>query len=189
MFANNREIFLGELEDYLHNIKKLSKSSIKVYLNRIRKLLDSGYSVNDLCGRADHLWKEYGSKGHLYDSKDHGNTRSSVKHVADLVREKFLTEFGCPYVSYEQGWSSFRLTKKHECGYVIDNGVITFSYNIGFDKGKDVAKKISATYLRELNSIFERAYQKNYLASPSTCINTEHGKQNKFDYSFKDIVK
>lgn len=186
MFENDRETFLNKMEDYLRNGKKLTESSIKVYLNRIRKLLDSEYSVNDLCGTADRLWKDYGVKGQCYDPKDHGNTRAAVKHVASLVREKFLAEFGCPYVSYEKAWSSFRPKGKHECGYVIDNGIITFSYNIGFSKGKDIGKIISATHLRQLHNIFERARKKGHLASSNSCISTVHGHLHKYAYVFGD---
>lgn len=184
MFANDKIIFLSELEDHLLNIKKLSKSSIRVYLNRICKLLDAGYSVNDLCGAADCLWRSYGSKGQFYDPKDHGNTRSAIRHVADLVREKILAEFGCPYVSFEKGWNSFRPKGKDESGYVIDNGKITFSYNIGFNKGKSVMKNISATDIKSLNRMFKRAYSNGWLASSGTCLSTVHGNQHKFDYSF-----
>lgn len=188
MFPNDKAIFSNELEDYLRNVKKLAEASVKVYLSRVRKLLESGYSVSDLFGGADRLWKDYSVKGQSYDPKDHGNTRAAIKHVADLVREKILAEFGCPFVSYEKGWSSFRPKGKYESGYVIDNGVITFSYNIGFNKGKDVVKKISATNIKELNRLFERAYKKGCFASSCTCISTVHGNKNKFDYSFADIA-
>ena len=181
---NEKECFLDELEYYLRNATHLKEQSLKIYINRIRNLLDSGYSVSDLCGSADRLWEAYGAKGQLYDPKDHGNTRAAIRHVADFVREKILEESGCPYVSYEKGWSSFRPKGKYESGYVIANGVITFSYNIGFRTGKTVAKKLSATNIMELNYLFERAQKKGCLASSGTCISTVHGNQNKFDYSF-----
>lgn len=184
MFPNDKAMFLNELEDYLRNVKKLAESSVKVYLSRVRKLLESGYSVSDLCGGADRLWKDYSVKGQSYDPKDHGNTRAAIKHVADLVREKILAEFGCPFVSYEKGWSSFRPKGKYESGYVIDNGKITFSYNIGFNKGKSVMKNISATDIKRLNRMFKRAYSNGWLASSGTCLSTVHGDQHKFDYSF-----
>ena len=186
MFANDRDIFLNELEDYIRNVLKLKERSIRIYLNRIRKLLDSGYSVNDLCESAEQLWEAYGSKGQLYDAKDHGNTRAAVKHVAGLVRLNILEKLGCPYVSYEVGWSSFRPSGKYESGYTIQDGIITFSYNKGFTKGKTLEKKISNSDIKKLIDIFERAHNIGCLASSGTCINTIHGNRNKFDYSFKE---
>ena len=184
MFANNRDIFQKELEGHMRNVARLKERSIKIYLNRIRKILDSGYSVNDLCGAADRLWKAYGSKGQLYDAKDHGNTRSAVKHVSDLVREKLLEKQGCPYVSYDVGWSSFRPKGWYESGYTLQGGMITFSYNKGFGVSKDIVKKIPTADIRMLIDIFRRAHSKDCLASSGTCISTIHGNQNKYDYAY-----
>ncbi len=186
MFMNDKERFLDELATYMRNVKKLSESAIKTYLNRIKRLLDSGYSVNDLCGAADRLWADYGAKGQRYDPKDHGNTRAAIKQVARLVREKILEEYGCPYVSYSVGWSSSRPTGKYEAGYIIDNGEITFLYNIGFETGKSVVKELSATNISKLHYIFETAYKHGCLAPSNTCLTTAHGAQHKYGYSYKD---
>lgn len=182
---DKKAAFLAELEKHMQT-KGVSKNATKIYLGRMKQLLEGTFSVADLCGSADRLWEAFGPKGQLYDAKDNGYTRAAVKHVADLVREKILAEVGCPYVCYEKGWGSFREKGKHESGYVIDNGVITFSFDVGFDKGKNVERTISATILQELNSLFERAYKNGCMASSDTCLHDVHGNHYKYDYSYKD---
>ena len=177
-----REMFLAELEKYMREVKGLTESAIRIYLRRIRRLLDSGYSVDDLKGDADRLYGEYGSKGQMYDPKDHGNNRAAVKHVADMVRDEFLEKMRDIYVSYDMGWTSFRPKDEYECGYKIQGGEVTFLYNVGFGAGKKVTKKISATDLKKLVSLFKRAQGNGCLASSNTCIKTIHGNQCAYDY-------
>ena len=184
----HKDTFLKELEIYLHQIAKLGERSIRIYLRKIRNLLDSGFSVEDLCGAADRLYEDYGARGQLYDPKDHGNTRAAVKHVANLVREKLLEECGCPYVSFDKGWSSFRPTGEEETGYVIEDGEITFFYDRGFCVGKNVSKKLSVTDIRKLIMLFTAAEKAGLLAASDTCMTTFHGPQYKYDYAYADAA-
>jgi len=185
MFRNEEE-FIAELEDYLRNTKQLTDSSVKLYLNRIRRLLETEYSVGDLRGCTDLLWEEYGPNGSKYDPNDHANTRAAIRHVDGLVRKQLLERVGNFYISYEQGWNSVRRIDKHESGYTIKDGTITFSYCTGFSKSKDVTKRISTRNLDKLINVLFRAYRKHVLAASNTCIVTVHGKQFKYDYSLFD---
>ena len=186
MFANSRDVFLKELEDYMREVVGLKERSIKIYLSKLRKVLESGYSVGDLCGAAEQLWEQYGPAGQRYDPKDHGNTRAAIKHVANLVRAKLLEDPGCPYVSYSVGWDSFRPVDLCESGYTIQDGVITFSYNKGFAAGKNVSTKIPTADIKKLIYIFERAQALGCLSSSDACIHSVHGNRYTYDYSFKD---
>ena len=183
------ESFLARLEDYMRTGKKLSESSIRIYLGRIRRLLDDGRgcSVGDLCGESHRLWEDYGPEGSRYDPNDHGNTRAAIGHVDDLVRMDLLEQAGNLTVSYDMGWSSFRDKEKCESGYTIRGDRITFSYRKGFTKSKDVVKKISTSNLRELICLFEIAYEKGCFAASNTCLNSVHGKQCCYDYTFADV--
>ena len=51
----NREKFLNEYELFLRTNCDLAESTIDNYLRKIRSVLESGYSVADLCGVIDQL--------------------------------------------------------------------------------------------------------------------------------------
>ena len=181
------EKFLTELGAFMKTVKGLSDSAIRIYLSRIRRLMQCGYSVADLCGASDRLWNDYGPNGNRYDPKDHGNTRAALRHLDDYVRMQLLEQYSGLYISYEQGWQSFRPLGKYESGYTIQNGVITFSYNRGFSACGNVQKKISTTDLRALIFLLESAYKKGCFAASDTCIKNDHGDQQKYSYAFTDV--
>ena len=60
------EEFLREYIDFLVS-HSLSENAAKVYAGKLRQLINSGYSIGDLCGAVESLIKRYGKGGEEYD--------------------------------------------------------------------------------------------------------------------------
>lgn len=88
------------------------------------------------------------------------------------------------HVHYKKGWSSFRPTGEHLSEYIIDNDAITVFYDVGFDSGRSIVKRISHIDMRELIYIFDAALRKGELADSHTIIRTVHGPLCTYDYEY-----
>lgn len=89
------------------------------------------------------------------------------------------------YIHYKKGWSSFRPVDEHVVEYIIENGEITISYNIGFGPGKTITKKITDKDMRELVCIMDEAVAKRTLVKSNTVIRTVHGTVCGYDYDYR----
>ena len=96
-YNNDVKIFLNKLEESIQG--ELSRSTIDAYLQRVKKLLKSGYSVSDLCGGVDQLIEEYSPSGNKYDKNDHGTTKAALKKVRIMVKGDILSSFSVSFCS------------------------------------------------------------------------------------------
>ena len=88
------------------------------------------------------------------------------------------------HVHYKKGWSSFRPTGEHLSEYIIDNDTITVFYDVGFDSGRSIVKRISHIDMRELIYIFDVALRNGKFADSNTIIRTVHGHLCTYDYEY-----
>ena len=88
------------------------------------------------------------------------------------------------HVHYKKGWSSFRPTGEHLSEYIIDNDTITVFYDVGFDSGRSIVKRISHIDMRELIYIFDVALRNGKFADSNTIIRTVHGQLCTYDYEY-----
>jgi hypothetical protein len=95
------------------------------------------------------------------------------------------TNSGDLYIHYKKGWSSFRPVDEHVVEYIIENGEITISYNVGFGPGKTITKKITDKDMRELVCIMDEAVAKGTLVKSNTVIRTVHGTICGYDYDYR----
>ncbi len=181
------EDFLTELRIFLENEPNLSAGTINKYLNRIKRILQDGYSVGDLCGAVDQLIKDYNKDGQKYDPNDSGETRAALQKVRLFVRKKILENFGKLQITYKRSYESFRPADEYLAEYVIDDGTITLRYNKGFTSSvKTEIKVIPTRDLDHLICIINRAKAKDLLADSYTAFNTEHDRISSYEYQFND---
>ena len=64
-------MLLKEYADYLETTK-ISDRTIKTYCGRLRKILNNGYSEDDLVGAVDLLISRYSKGGCDYNGKNNG---------------------------------------------------------------------------------------------------------------------
>lgn len=156
-YNNDVKIFLNKLEESIQG--ELSRSTIDAYLQRVKKLLKSGYSVSDLCGGVDQLIEEYSPSGNKYDKNDHGTTKAALKKVRIMVKGDILSSFS---VSYEKGSSVvFPRLDSHITKYEINNEKITLSFNA---KEKKLTRKIGPVDMGRLINIFETGEKLGFIS-------------------------
>lgn len=85
-YNNDIELFLSELERFMKKSGKLKVSSVRIYLGKIRRFFESGYTVSDLCGAIDRLIEDYSHGGTKYDSRDHGQTQGALNQVRKMIK-------------------------------------------------------------------------------------------------------
>lgn len=88
------------------------------------------------------------------------------------------------HVHYKKGWSSFRPAGEHLSEYIIDNNTITVFYDVGFDSGRSIVKRIPHIDMRELIYIFDVALRNGKFADSNTIIRTVHGHLCTYDYEY-----
>ena len=168
---NNRELFLNKLKRFMEEAGQLKQSSINVYLGKIRRFLESGYSVADLCGAIDRLIENYSRGGVMYDKKDHGNTKSALNQVRKMIKGEIISGL---YVSYKKGSCVLARKDEHVIQYCIKDEKIAFSLN----SGKSLVRKIGPVNIGELIYILQEANDRGFL---NTYIDYFHPKPNVFD--------
>lgn len=188
-YNNDKELFLKKLENNLQS--KLSKSSINVYVQKIKKLLKSGYSVSDLCGGIDQLIEDYSPLGEKYDKKDHGNTKSALSKVRNMIKGDMLSSFS---MSYERGFSvAFPRRDMHITKYEINNEKIVLTFN---SIKKKLTRKINPVNMGKLINIFETAEKLGLISDSLTelplSINesthlVDASSKDMYGYIFKNI--
>ena len=174
------ETFLRELEDHMR-AKGLSEGSIRTYLAKIKKILESGYSVGDLCGGVNQLIRKCSSDG---EHPDH-NARSALTHVKTFVAYKRLEKTGEYYIAYDTGWQSFRTRGKHTTGYRIAGDEITVYNSVWFTAEPPVVKKIPGDVLYDLLDILDSARWRGWLGKSNPQPPRSGNSLPRYDYSYK----
>lgn len=149
-YDNNRELFLNELKRFMEEVSKLKTSSINIYLGKIRRFLESGYSVADLCGAIDRLIEDYSRGGVTYDEKDHGNIKSALNQVRKMIKGDIISGL---YVSYKKGSCVWARKDEHIIRYYIKNEKIAITLN----SGKSLVRKIGPVNIGKLIYILQEA--------------------------------
>ena len=170
-YDNNRELFLNELKRFMEEVSKLKPSSINIYLGKIRRFFESGYSVADLCGAIDRLIEDYSHGGVTYDEKDHGNTKSALNQVRKMIKGDIISGF---YVSYKKGSCVWARKDEHIIRYYIKDEKIAITLN----NGKSLVRKIGPVNIGKLIYILQEADNRGFL---NTYIDYLHPKPNAFD--------
>jgi hypothetical protein len=168
--------FLGVLGDFMREKSGRAERSVRIYLNRISKLLSNGYSVEDLCAGIDQIIAAHAKGGASYNPKDSGNTSAALGQIKKMLQY--------PYINYSLGYQSFATKEEHVTGYCIDGNTITISKSRGFFPLKDITKTISKEDMRKLVAILEEAKRGRFFENSDTCFYTTHGKSKSFDYSY-----
>ena len=179
------EEFLREYFNFLVN-NGLSENAAKVYTCKIRKLLNNGYTVADLCGSVEWLIDRHGRGGADYDPKDHGNVYNALKWLWRFLQDGIGSADPEQkiFISYRAGWSSFRPVNKHMVAYSISGRTITVQYNRSFSPAGSETKTIPDSSYRRLIDIMSR--YASCLADSDTLIKTVHGAIHEYEYSFGD---
>lgn len=168
------EDFINELGNFMRNT--LSESSVRIYLNKIKGLLNNGYSFGDLCGAIDQIIHNHSKGGKDFDPDDHNNTVAALKQVRKMILY--------PYICYNEGYKSFGFKDTHLTGYCIDGDKITISKACWFVPLPDETRKISKKDMQSLLDILDEANAKHLFQKSNSCLYTEHGKGCSFDYSY-----
>lgn len=172
MFWNNdREAFLRDMGDFMDENGRKPKGT-KVYLGKLRRLMDNGYSVNDLCGSIEQLIASHSNGGSCYDPQDHNNTRSALLQVRKRLLQLLLEKLGLVRISWDKGWQSFRPVEPHVIGFCLDGGTVTVYYS---DYGHEETRKLTVKQLQELIRILQSAKNLGAFSLSDTAINTVHG--------------
>jgi hypothetical protein len=156
-YNNDVEIFLSELKNYIKEKAKLKQSSVNTYLRKIKKILESGHTVSDLCGGVDRLLEDYSRGGNKYDEYDHGNTKAALNQVRKMIKGDVISSL---YISYQEGHSVWSRKNEHVTEYCIKDEKIAFSFNTG---RKKIIHKISPTNIAKLIYILQEAERKSFL--------------------------
>lgn len=172
MFWNNdRESFLRDMGDFMDSCGR-RPSGTKVYLSKLRHLLEDGYSVNDLCGGIDKLIRDYSKDGRFYDPQDHNNTRSALLQVRKLLLQKLQQQMGPVQISWDKGWQSFCPVEPHQIGYCLEGATVTVRYS---DPGHEETRELTVDQLQELMRILKSAKALGAFAPSNTATQTVHG--------------
>ena len=153
-YNNDVELFLEELKKFIKENVQLKQSSINIYLGRIKKILENGYTVSDLCGGIDRLLEDYSLGGKNYDK--HNNTKSALTQVRKMIKGDLISSL---YVSYEKGSCVWSRIDQHVTEYCIKDEKITFSLNTN----KKYVKKISPVNIGKLIYILQDAERQGFL--------------------------
>lgn len=181
MFWNNdQESFLREMGDFMDGCGRRPKGT-KVYLNKLRHLLESKYSVNDLCGAVDQLILDYSNGGRFYDPQDHNNTRSALLQLRKLLLQKLQEQMGPVQICWDKGWLSFCPVEPHEIGYCLENATVTVHYS---DFGHVETRELTVNQLRDLMHILRRAKNLGAFAPSNTAVQTVHGPIWVYSYDY-----
>jgi len=181
MFWNNdRESFLREMGDFMDGCGRRPKGT-KVYLSKLRHLLESNYSVNDLCGAVDQLILDYSNGGRFYDPQDHNNTRSVLLQVRALLLQKLQAQMGPVRISWDKGWQSFRPVEPHMVGYCLEGAAVTARYS---DVGHEETRELTVNQLQELMYILKKAKALGTFGHSNTAIRTAHGPICTYAYDY-----
>ena len=172
------EEFLRAYIDFLVS-RGLSENAAKVYAGKLKKFLNGGYSVADLCSAVEGLIERHGRGGAEYNPKDHGNTYNALKWLLRFLQVGLEQDI---LISYQAGWSSFPRVGKHMVGYCISGKAITVQYNNGFSPAGVETKSISDSSYFRLIDIMKR--YASCLADSHTLIKTHHGEICKYEYRF-----
>ena len=157
MYHNNDiDIFLEELKKFIKEISGLKESSINTYLTKIRQMLESGYTVSDLCGAVDRLIEDYSSGGTKYDSRDHGNTKGALNQVRKMIKGDIISGL---YVSYEKGICVWDRKDEHIVRYCIKDEKIAITLN----SGESSTLKIGPVNIGKLIYILQKADELGFL--------------------------
>ena len=174
----NVEEFLRAYIDFLVS-HGLSENAAKVYAGKLRKFLNSGYSIADLCGAVESLIKRHGKGGEEYDPKDHGNTYNALKWLWLFLNEDLAQTL---YIHYRKGWSSSVPLGKDMVEYTISGNTIEVKYNVGFGPGSVKRKTIRVPELCVLIDIMNR--HRRHLSNSNSTVKTFHGVICEYDYRF-----
>ena len=172
------EEFLREYIDFLVS-HGLSENAAKVYAGKLRKLINRGYSIADLCGAVESLIKRYGKSGEEYDPKDHGNTYNALKWLWRFLYDDIAENI---YIHYRKGWSSFVPVGRHMVEYTISGDTIEVRYDVGFGPGNVERKTIHVHELSVLVDIMNRHCR--HLSNSGSTVKTFHDVICQYDYSF-----
>ena len=178
----NVQSFLREYVDFLIS-HGLSERAAKVYACKLRKFLNNGYSVADLCGSVERLIKRHGRGGEEYNPKDHGNIYNALKWLWRFLNDDVAKDI---YIHYRKGWSSFQPVGKHVVEYTISGNTIELKYNVGFGPGGVKTKTIKEYDLCMLIHIMKR--HSRHLAKSNSTVKTFHDVICQYDYSFDGCV-
>ena len=187
MVYNMEEVFLNKLEDFMRSEGKLSASVMKTYLRKIRALLESGYSVGDLCGAIDQLIEDYGRGGIKYNSADKGQTRAALGKVRKFIKGELISTIRIAYK--ESSNNVWQVKGKRIIEYLIENERIIISLNT---TTKKTSKKISPVKMGELISVLQEAKQKDYLENSCMIFRGKNllidaPSPNEYEYNFDDV--
>lgn len=156
-YNNDVELFLGELKIYIKEKAKLKQSSVNTYLRKIKKILEGGHTVSDLCGGVDRLLENYSHGGNKYDKDDHGNTRAALNQVRKMIKGDIISSL---YISYQEGHSVWSRKDEHVTEYCIKDEKIAVSFNTS---RKKIVRKISPTNIEKLIYILQEAEKQMFL--------------------------
>ena len=165
-YNNDVEIFLEELKRFIKEKSGLRESSGNIYSGKIKKILESGYSVADLCGSVDRLLEDYSVGGKRYDKRDHGKTKSALDQVRKMIKGDIISSL---YVSYEKGSCSWSRTDPHVIKYYIKDEKITFYLNTN----KKYVKKIGPVNVGKLIYILQEAEKQGFLCDDGILVYTK----------------
>ena len=183
----DRETFLNEYELFLRKNCGLAESTIGNYLWKIRSVLESGYSVADLCGGIDQLVEDYGRGGIKYKSADKGQTRAALGKVRKFIKGELISTI---HIAYKESSNNvWQIKGKRVTEYLIENERIIFSSNTTSQK---TSKKISPVKVGELISILQEAKRKDYLENSYMIFRGENllidtPLPNEYEYNFDDV--
>lgn len=187
VYNMEEEVFLNKLEDFMRSEGKISASVMKTYLRKIRAILESGYSVGDLCGAIDQLIEDYGRGGIKYNSADKGQTRAALGKVRKFIKGELISTIR---IAYKESHNSvWQIKGIHVAEYLIENERIIFSLNT---TTKKTSKKISPVKMCELISILQDAKQKDYLDNSHMIFQKKNllidaPSPNEYEYNFDDV--
>ncbi len=150
--------FLDDYHQYLLK-KGMRPVSAKIYTLRIRKYLENGFSVADLCGSLDIQIAKVSKGGSDFNPADHGNTRAALLKLDKKLREEF--SYPDYYVSFEQGYESFRPKGIHLTGYSINKDKVTAEFYNSFAPAGKLDCNLSYNQLTHLLYILEVADRKD----------------------------
>ena len=192
--------FANEFVDFEAYALRNGITSPSGYTSKIKAVMkeldiDSVTELNERIDEAidycDKKVKEARIGGDKKTAKKYSDYRAILKKYKDYL-EEFIQSISIKgevadilYIRYNKGWSSFRELGEHISGYRIDNDTITVLYDVGFEPGKTITKKISGKDMRELLGIMDAAVMMSAFEKSATDIRTIHGVACNYDYDYK----
>jgi len=168
-YQNETINYLKSFIEYLRTIKKLSDSSIKIYVERLlTKFLNNGYSLADLLGFLDKSISNYAPGGKDYDEKDHGNTLSALKHLREFYWQDKLPNYIS--ISIYSGWQSFAANHSNHVTFSMENNIVH----------EPKQQKTSDYDFYCIQELIFKNYK--YLAPSNNALTTFHGPAGYYNY-------